>query len=455
MLKKFLLIQFFSLAYALSVSGQTLFTVDQLKSDLVFYKSKLEQYHPGLYLYSSKAGIDSYFDSLSALITAPLDDLGFYKIIILTSAKIKDGHTLLLPGAETTAYHNKNSLFLPLQLGVCKKELFLKMNCSASVPIPDGSRIVSINGQTSEEIIQQLRDRQVRDGNNLSYAYWILDNYFREYYSYHFGHPDHFTIEYQSENGVKKTSIPGLPKDSIFFYRSKRYPNFHFDKKPGEGITLMLDTANNYALLKIRDFHNDVLRKTYRQPFNETISGYFSEILNSKVDNLVLDLRDNQGGDIENGVCLLSWLLNKPFKVVTGYNCVESQQLVSCKGPSGGSHNPKETPFSGKLYVLVNGGSFSNSGIVASCLRINHRAVFIGTETGGNPNVIAGFPKDFELPNTKIKAEIPSKQFVLTSISGNDGRGLVPEYFVQEDIADYISNRDMILEFALKMIRGE
>ncbi len=453
MKKLFILFLFFG--YTLTAKGQTLFTVDQLKSDLAFYKSKLEQYHPGLYLYSSRAGIDSYFDSLSALITAPLDDLGFYKIIALTSAKIRDGHTLLLPGTETTTYHNKNSTFLPLQLGVYKSGLFVKMNCSATVPIPDGSRIVSINGQNSEEIIQQLTDRQVRDGNNDSYAYWILDNYFREYYSYHFGHPVNFTIEYRSANGVKTTSIPGLPKDSIFFYRSQRYPNFRFDKKPGEGITLKLDTANHYAILKIRDFHNDVLRKTYHQPFNETVSGYFSEILNSKVDNLVLDLRDNQGGDIENGVYLLSCLLNQPFNVVTGYNCVETQQLVSCKGPAGGSHIPKENPFRGKLYVLVNGGSFSNSGIVASCLRVNQRAVFIGTETGGNPNVIAGFPKDFELPNTKIKAEIPSKQFILTSVSGNDGKGLVPEYIVQEDIDGYISNKDVILEFTLKMIRGE
>ena len=452
MLKKLLLIKFLLFGFASFTSGQTLFTVDQLKADLSFYKSKLEQYHPGLYLYSSKAGIDSYFDSLSALITQPLDNLGFYKIITLTSAKIRDGHTLVLPGSETTAYHNKNSRFLPLQVGVYKNGLFVKMNCGATVSIPDGSRIVRINGQTSDEIIQQLTDRQVRDGNNSSYACWILDNYFREYYSYHFGHPDNFTIEYESENGIKKTSISGLSKDSLFYYRSQRYPNFRFDKKPGEGITLKLDTAKHYALLKIRDFHNDVLRKTYHQPFNETISGYFSEILNSKVDNLVLDLRDNQGGDIENGVYLLSWLLNKPFKVVTGYNCVESQQLVSCKGPSSGSHNPKETPFSGKLYVLVNGGSFSNSGIVASCLRVNQRAVFIGTETGGNPNVLTGFPKDFDLPNTKIKVEIPSKQFVMTSVSGNDGRGLVPEYIVEENVSGYINNRDMVMEFAFKMI---
>ncbi|MBL0336836.1 MAG: hypothetical protein IPP73_16385 [Chitinophagaceae bacterium] len=455
MLKKILLIKFLFLGYALSLTGQTIFSIDQLKSDLAFYKSKLEQFHPGLYLYSSKAGIDSYFDSLSALITKPLDDLEFYRIITLTSAKIRDGHTLLLPGSETTAYHNKNSPFLPLQIGVYKNGLFVKMNCSATAPIPDGSRIVSINGQTSEEIIQQLTERQVRDGNNLSYAYWILDNYFRDYYSYHFGHPDNFTIEYESENGVKKTSIPGLAKDSLFYYRSQRYPDFRFDKKPGEGITLKLDTSNHYALLKIRDFHNDVLRKTYHQPFNETITGYFSEIVNSKVDNLVLDLRDNQGGDIENGVYLLSWLLNKPFKVVTSYNCVESQQLVSCKGPSSGSHNPKENPFSGKLYVLVNGGSFSNSGIVASCLRVNQRAVFIGTETGGNPNVLTGFPKGFELPNTKIKVEIPSKQFVMTSVSGNDGRGLVPDYIVEEDVPSYINKMDMVLVFALKMIGGQ
>lgn len=452
MIKKLIILTILILRLLNFVNGQS-YSVDQLKADLLFYRSKLEQNHPNQNLYCLKADFNDYFDSLNSIINQPLNELEFYRIITLTSQKLQDGHTLILPSNKTILFHNEKSKFIPYQIGIFNNELYIKINCSRNKIIPNGSKILSINGISYQQIIKQLSDRQVRDGKNISYTYWILDNYFREYYSYIFGHPDIFTIEYLKNGEILQTTVPALSKDSIYIYRAENYPLIHFDNKSGNGITLKIDTNNSYALLKIRDFHNDVLKKEYHQNFNKTIKKYFKEIIHSKTDNLILDLRNNQGGDVKNGVLLLSFLMEKPFKVVNEYNCLKSGKQSKCKGPSLGFHQPNMKQFKGKLYVMVNGGSFSNSVIVASCLKAYNRAIFVGSETGGNPNVIAGYTKDYELPNTKIRVEIPTKQFVLTTKEINNGKGLIPDYLVIENIIDYLNQIDTTLNFTINLIK--
>lgn len=97
--------------------------------------------------------------------------------------------------------------------------------------------------------------------------------------------------------------------------------------------------------------------------------------------------------------------------------------------------------------------SFSNSVIVAACLKTNNRAIFIGTETGGNPNILAGYAKDFELPNTKIYVEIPTKQFVMTSTNQNNGSGLIPDYIVPGNIPDKLQQIDTEINFIKALIK--
>jgi hypothetical protein len=435
--------------------AEKLYSIEELKADLLFYKSRLEKIHPNLYLYSTEKEIDHLFDSLSGLVDKPMTDLGFYRILSLSSSVVKDGHTIILPDASTREFHNLNDKFLPYQLAMIDNELYVQYSYTGDKGIPDGVKIKQINGESSREVIDALMRRQVRDGYNLSYAQWILDNYFREYYSYSFGHPDVFEIVFERGGETTKATVPALKKDSISYYKRNNYQSMIADPAPGTGIVLELNRAASYGLLTIKDFHDDILWSQYRQRFDKAVSNSFDSIENSGVKNLIIDLRNNQGGDVENGVYLLSFLLDKPFSVVNGYSCINNGRLEDCRGPSPGMHQPRNINLKGDIYVLINGGSFSNSAIVASCLRTNNRTKFIGTETGGNPNVLAGYAKEFKLPNTKINVEIPTKRFVMTSVEQNSGFGIKPEYVMVPTIEDRIRKVDKQLEFVLKMIKKQ
>lgn len=104
----------------------------------------------------------------------------------------------------------------------------------------------------------------VRDGNNQTYPSWILSNYFRNYYSFSYGHPTDFKIEYLQRDATGTVMIKALSKDSISYYNIRNYQEIENTLQAEKGIKLQISNDSIYAVLKIRDFHKSVF-KTYLQ----------------------------------------------------------------------------------------------------------------------------------------------------------------------------------------------
>lgn len=429
----------------LAVSGRQ-FTISQLKDDFTVLRTTLEKKHPNLYLYTAKQRLDSVFDSLYQRIDKPMILEEFYKHITLLNSLVKDGHSYILPSEESRIYNNKNEKFFPLHVSWIEGRLYVDMNCTADSTLKDGVQIVSINGMPAAEIIQQLLERQVRDGYNDTYPVWILNNWFREYYSYIFGRPAAFNLIYKmGDNGLPAThDVQALSKDSIGYYMHKKYAARITEKKEGQGVFLETNKAIETAILTIKTFDDDLLRDDYSQNFRSALYGYFDKIRKDNIHTLVLDLRDNQGGDPQNGILLLSWLLDTPFTMIY-------------KGPWSGEHKPGKDPYMGKLYVLINGGSFSNTGMVASCLDSFKRAIFVGQEAGGNKYILSGDAEDIELPATKIHCQVSTVPYILRPQykNDNDGHGIIPQYTILPAIEDILRGGDRIKEYVMGLIRDE
>jgi carboxyl-terminal processing protease len=98
-----------------------------------------------------------------------------------------------------------------------------------------------------------------------------------------------------------------------------------------------------------------------------------------KVNGVVMDLRNNPGG-----------LLNEAITVVDAF--LEKGEIVSTRGREAGSgerYNAKAGDLiDGKpIVVLINGGSASASEIVAGALQDHRRAVVVGTKSFGKGSV--------------------------------------------------------------------
>lgn len=415
------------------------YSVHELQMDFKFLKEKLEKTHPNLYLYTPKAELNLFFDSLYKSIVHSLTEQEFYNLITLLNSQIKDGHTMLLPSENATNYFNQSANFFPFYIAILNGRLYVNMNCSSDTSIKEGAEILSINGTSTTSIINQLLIRQIRDGNNRTYPIWILTNYFKEYFSFSFGHPNTFLIVYKMRNADEQTtSINALSKDSIKFYRQSKYANRVSSTKEKQGIVLEINKQLSIATLSIKSFDNEILKSVYKQDFDSTIQKMFAQIYNAHTHDLILDVRNNQGGDFEPGKLLLSYLLRQSVKYLP--ESKEYQIII-----------PKKNSFKGNLFVLINGGSFSSTGILSSYLEYAKRCIFIGEEAAGNKIIISGDPVDTVLPSTKILSEISTVKYVIRN-SENFGHGVVPAYYVTSTIDNIIMNKDTTKEFARTLI---
>ncbi|MFM9911401.1 MAG: S41 family peptidase [Chitinophagaceae bacterium] len=421
-----------------SYDPDRVYSIEQLREDFRFFRSKLENKHPNLYQYTSKEILNLYFDSLYTSINAPMNERSFYTILTLLNAKIKDGHTMQLPGASAINYHVKNDGYFPFYVTIVSNRLFVNMNCTADSTILDGDEIISINEKQTKNILDYLLERQIHDGVNQTYPVWILTNYFKEYYSFSFGNPTTFSLIVKNSNGEeKRTTVGALSKDSIRFYRQANYT--HKIPVAAKGISMDINSQTGIATVMIRSFDKEILKSTYKQQYNEVLREIFKEIEEKQVKELILDLRNNQGGDWAPGTLLLSYLIREPLKFLE--NSIQSKII-----------NPKPNSYKNNLYVLINGGSFSITGIIASYLELTKRGVLIGEEAGGNKTLLSGEPVSFTLPNTKIECQSSTQKFIIRN-GKDDGHGVLPEFCVVADRKSILSNSDPVMEKVLLLIK--
>lgn len=104
------------------------------------------------------------------------------------------------------------------------------------------------------------------------------------------------------------------------------------------------------------------------------------------LSGLILDLRSNPGGLLDQAVKVSDCLLHKGLIVYTEGR-VESQIQEFSAGKI-------DVVFDGPIVVLVNGGSASASEIVAGALQDHERAVILGTQTFGKGSVQTIIPLD-------------------------------------------------------------
>lgn len=102
--------------------------------------------------------------------------------------------------------------------------------------------------------------------------------------------------------------------------------------------------------------------------------------LGDKLLGVVLDLRNNPGGLLEQAIAVSDLFLNKGVIVSTRGRDPQKNIYIQV--------TPKQDILNGlPIVVLINGGSASASEIVAGALQDNHRAIIIGTASFGKGSV--------------------------------------------------------------------
>jgi carboxyl-terminal processing protease len=145
-----------------------------------------------------------------------------------------------------------------------------------------------------------------------------------------------------------------------------------------------------------------------------------------KLRGLILDLRNNPGGLLDQAVAVSSDFIDQGEIVSTRARHPEDSQRWDAKG--------EDILHGAPLVVLINGGSASASEIVSGALQDHRRAILLGTRSFGKGSVqtVIPLPGNGAMRLTTARYYTPSGRSI-------QALGITPDVRVQESIEDHPS----------------
>jgi len=428
------------------------YAMDQLTEDLTALRSELEKYHAGLYRYTSKDEMNRVFDQAMNNIDHDMDAVDFYRLITPYVASINCGHTRTrLPDGVRTKFQ-KNELFLPFKVKIIDKKVYVLDYFGKGGVLTPGTEILEINSNSIAQIRGKVFVSLPSDGfiETSKIRYWERD--FSYLYTLFMDQSiEDYQLKIKDEGGIKTVIVEGVQFNKIP-YQASDNPMLSFS-----------EIDKSISLLRIKTFSSGAITRQ-GQDYYQFLEDTFKSLLQANTQNLIIDLRGNGGGDDNYGAMLISFLSPEPFDYFesievtsnyTDYGSVEEREgkryMVSHQALN--TQQPSPYYFKGKVYILIDGFSFSTCADVATVAHYLDLATFVGEETGGGyDGNTSGHSETYTLPNTSITVRIPRWMYT-TANSGHKyyGRGVIPQYNIEPNLEDIIRGDDTILSFTIEL----
>ncbi len=449
------------------------FSPDTVKRTIDEMTKELSLKHPGFYRYTSKNDFNKYIDSIKNTIEDSLTEMESYLKLKTIITKIHCLHSGISLPEEYKDYLNQQPNLFPFQVYFSDNKAYIVKNYSATTSILAGDEVVSINGQSIEKITAHLLSLIPSDGYNLTMKYRTLYLQFPTWYR-SIDLTENFTTVIKQNNIEKSYQIKGAKFNDIV--------QNGFLREPLRTKQLEFKIENSIGFLTIHSFAQTDIKKA-KQDFKEFIDQAFTEIKTNKIQNLVVDLRDNTGGSDSYAAYFTSYFFNKPFrywdrievtdaiaKEIKGialtlyYRKPIQKDSVWLWQKAKHVHDfdfyeeqkPAQNNFSGKTYVLINGFCMSSCADVAAILSYNKKAIFIGQETGGGyqGNTSGMIPYSKVQPFDFTLTVPLQKYFNSVDTSKNIGRGTMPDYVVNMTITEVLKGDDKELQTTIDLIKS-
>lgn len=199
--------------------------------------------------------------------------------------------------------------------------------------------------------------------------------------------------------------------------------------------TLTSCMYDQIAYIGINVFHektSDTLEKTFDRL-----------IVQNDVKGLILDLRNNPGGILEEAVSCSGLFLDKSLIVSTKGRLAEDARDYITNGPDHARGLP--------IVVLINKGSASGAEIMAAALKEHKRAILIGDKTFGKGSVQTVYPL-----SNQGALKLTTAYFFSPKHNAIHKTGVDPDYHVTQASDDKIGqkDKDTQLKAALDFFHG-
>lgn len=436
--------------------------------DVHQFFSTMQRVHPDLlakvdfkeYIKLKQQTLDGIAKKLDKDGKISVDELAY--LLYYAAAYFQDGHTSVQWQMQPNESNTQGKQFPPFRLN-CENGRFVV--AAAKNKSIEGSEIISIDGKPVREFLKPILDRC--SGETLAFKAVRFTSKQSFWYS--------FTNLLASTESLKLRLRDARGKESAQSVETVSFADFQKLKdnmlerlrqrvKQGPQVHFLDSGRIAHFIYPAFIWNEDEKKK---------INGVFEEIKAKKTQELIIDIRANGGGTSNMGDFIFSYLYGKKFcpfskirvklsrdvlsSVAKDWEIPEEAELdgVIVNWQIGDQSSPKPPAFfSGRVFLLVDNGTFSAAADFATMFRDYGVGKILGYETGGIPNCF-GDVYSFNLTNSGIGCGVSWKQFFGPKPRlGDDEHGILPDIPASSEmLRAYHNEEDPVLALTLDHVK--
>ena len=371
----------------------------------------------------------AYMDALKEAHAARTTE-EYYRGLMRFLAKLKDGHTRVLPPAKLMDHFNGVT---SVNTRLVEGKIIVTGTGDPALKaqgVVTGAEVTAIDGQPAlayakTKVAPYVFGFTPQDRAVWTYDYKLLRGPVAE--------PVRLTLRH-ADGTTGTVTLPRHQNKGVFGVLPEIDLTAHFKLLPG-----------NIAYLQVNIFANDSGAKTMQK--------HFAAI--SKAKGLIIDIRNNSGGSSENGYALMKLLTGKPFKDSNWRSRDYKPVYRSWYRTPGWLRVPADVikadapqHYTGPVAVLTSPRTFSAAEDFLVVFASAKRGKLVGETTAGS----TGNPLLIKLPGGGM-AFICTKDDSFPDGRVFEGVGIAPDVPVAQTIADIRAGRDAVLEKAVEVLK--
>lgn len=368
--------------------------------------------HPNMYAIVPEATFKQEVEKVKSALPDSLTALSFYKRVAPLVTMLGDGHTSMWPPKELMEAKN---CFFPMEVNI-------DPHTDVITTKSDGQEITAINGVKSQDIVNNMLNYST--GELKPFRIIKVANLFQIFMGALYP-ANKFEIEMIKDGVKSKTVVPAISGNEV--------------KKPFQSdlvhYTYRFAKDGKTAIMEFNAFANPDKMKVF-------LDSMFTDFTAKGVKNLIIDVRQNSGGNSLVGDEVFQYISPVPFKQF-GKTVVRISPLAKKTysnfadkseefeyyeegKPEDLRKNPLRCAGKMNIYLLTSAYTFSSASSFTWAFQYFKMGKIVGDETGG---AIACFGDmlGYTLANTKSELGISFKKFYLYGVKDDIVRGVIPD----------------------------
>ena len=462
--------------------AQEMISAPEAQADAQTLYEGLQAAHYDLYANTPRPVFDQYYRELQEELGAGPVSLSDYHVTLQRfSARADFAHTRVdTPHPGFSAFVDDGGLVFPLSFEVRDGEVVITQ-APADAPVEPGDRIVSLEGASNADWVARLTRNISAETPALAYSQ--MERQQAYFIWLEFGARPTFAAQVEDVNGQARTvtlsAIPaselsnrvGLQSLNLWDRDARMLTSEIAYLRPGGFFNLDAQAPEEY-------FAPEALER-----FLAFIDDSFETFIAEGAEALIIDLRNNPGGDNSYSDPMLAWIADRPFRFASDFRIRVSEQSTASNqmridaaadGQAGLSNviaelyadaspgdilsyeleyaAPREgRRFEGAVYALVNRKSFSNAVSVGAIIQDYGFGQVIGEATT-DMTTTYGAMEHFTLPHSGFRIGYP-KALIIRPNGDEHAHPLSPDVrLATPQVGD---QGDVVLEAAVAHVEGQ